>query len=111
MAKNIRIIYLYIVSFIALAMIVMGFVATVNAIASYCYPVVYYYGDSYYSDKDDYSYNSDDRYYEELAIETRNEKRESLKEGISYCAVTIVGTCLFTYHWKKIQTERKEGEK
>lgn len=111
MAKNIRIIYLYIVSFIALAMIVMGFVATVNAVASYCYPVVYYYGNSYYSDKDDYRYNSEDRYYEELAIETRNEKRESLKEGISYFAVTAVGTCLFGYHWNKIQSERKEVEK
>jgi len=99
MAKNIRIIYLYIVSFIALVMIVMGFISTVNAIASYCYPVVYYYGNSY---------GDVDNYTEELAIRTRNEKRESLREGISYCAVTVVGTCLFTYHWKKIQNERKE---
>ena len=111
MAKNIRIIYLYIVSFIALAMIVVGFVSTVNAIASYCYPVVYYYGGSYYSDKDDYTNYSDDRYYEELEIETRNEKRESLKEGISYFSVTIVGACLFGYHWNKIQSERKEEGK
>lgn len=112
MATNIRIIYLYVVSFIALAMIVVGFVSTVNAIASYCYPVVYYYGSSYYSDKDDYTYYYEDRYYEEeLAVETRNEKRESLREGISYFAVTAVGVCLFGYHWNKIQSERKEGEK
>ncbi len=111
MAKNIRIIYLYVVSFIALVMIVMGFIFTVNAIASYCCPVVYYYGGNYYSDKDDYSYYSDTRYYEELARETRNEKRESLREGISYFATLTVGTCLFTYHWKKIQNERKEEAK
>lgn len=111
MAKNIRTIYLYVVSFIALAMIVLGFVATVNAIASYYYPVVYYYGGSYYSDKDDYRGISDDRYYQELAIETKNEKRESLREGISYFATTVVGSCLFTYHWRKIQTERKEEGK
>lgn len=100
MAKNIRIIYLYIVSFIALSMIVVGFISTINAVASYCYPVVYYYQSYYDSD-----------YSEGLARETRNEKRESLREGISYSAVTIVGTGLFAYHWKKIQTERKEEDK
>ena len=105
MAKNIRTIYLYVVSFIALTMIVVGFVSTINAIVSYNYPVVYYYHGNYYKD-DDYSYN----YEEGLARETRNEKRESLKEGISYTAVTAVGTCLFAYHWKKIQNERKEEE-
>lgn len=109
MAKNIRILYLYIVSFIALSMIVIGFISTVNAIASYCYPVVYYYYGSYYDSDDDYNYNYN--YSEELARETRNEKRESLRQGISYSAVTVVGTCLFTYHWKKIQNERKEEEK
>ena len=111
MAKNVRILYLYIVSFIALVMIVVGFVSTINAITSYFYPVVYYYGGNYYSDKDDYTYYSNDRYAEELARETRNEKRESLREGISYFSVTAVGSCLFAYHWKKIQNERKEGDK
>ena len=47
----------------------------------------------------------------DVIVQTRNEKRESLKEGISYFAVTAVGTCLFGYHWNKIQSERKEGEK
>ena len=103
MAKNIRILYLYIVSFIAIAMVVVGFISTVNSIACYCYPVVYYYHSSY----DNYNYD----YAEGLARETRNEKRENLREGISYSAVTVVGTCLFAYHWKKIQNERKEEEK
>lgn len=111
MAKNIRILYLYIVSFIALVMIVVGFVSTINAVTSYFYPVVYYYGGSYYSDKDDYTYYSNDRYTEELARETRNEKRESLREAISYFSVTTVGGGLFAFHWKKIQNERKEGDK
>lgn len=111
MAKNIRILYLYVVSFIALVMIVVGFISTVNSIASYCYPVVYYYHSSSY-DYDDYKYtNYDNSYAEGLARETRNEKRESLREGISYSAVTVVGTCLFVYHWKKIQIERKEEGK
>lgn len=108
MAKNIRILYLYVVSFIALVMIVVGFISTVNSIASYCYPVVYYYHSSY---NDKYDSNYDYNYSEELARETRNEKRESLREGISYSAVTIVGSCLFVYHWKKIQNERKEEGK
>ena len=107
MAKNIRIIYLYIVSFIALAMMVIGFIYTVNAIASYCYPVVYYYGSYYDYDEENYNYD----YNEELARETRNEKRECLREGISYASVTVVGTCLFAYHWRKIQNERKEEVK
>ena len=111
MTKNIRILYLYIVSFIALVMIVTGFVATVNAITSYMYPVVYYYGGSYYSDKDDYSYYSINQYDEGLARETRNERKESIKEGISYVAVTAIGSFLFAYHWKKIENERKEGDK
>lgn len=110
MAKNIRILYLYVVSFIALVMIVAGFISVVNSIASYCYPVVYYYHSSYkYDDYNNKVY--DYSYAEGLARETRNEKRESLREGISYSAVTVVGTCLFAYHWKKIQNERKEGEK
>ena len=106
MAKNIRILYLYLVSLIALVMMVVGFISTVNRVASYYYPVVYYYPYDKY-DNNTYAYNYD----EGLARETRNEKRENIKEAISYSAVTVVGTCLFTYHWKKIQNERKEEEK
>ncbi len=99
MSKNIRIIYLYLVSFIALGMIVIGFITTVNSVSSYFFPIVNYY--SYYGED---SYNYD----EEIAIRTRNAKKESIKNAISSFTVIAIGTPLFIYHWKKIQIERKE---
>ena len=41
MAKYIRIIYLYVVSFISLGMLVAGIVATVSSITEYYFPTDY----------------------------------------------------------------------
>lgn len=93
MSKNIRTLYLYIVSFIALGMIVIGFVCTVNACASYFFPVVNYYD------------MSDSQ--EEMLIRERNKKTESIKEAISSGTVVAIGIPLYLYHFGKVQKERK----
>ncbi|MDD2627705.1 MAG: hypothetical protein PHR25_01365 [Clostridia bacterium] len=103
MSKNIRILYLYIISFIALCMIVGGFIGTVNGIASYYHPSVYHY----YTE---YNNASDSTYKENYEIRKRNAKRDSIKESITTASIVVIGAPLFMYHWSKIQEERKEGE-
>ena len=112
MSKNIRTIYLYIVSFISLFMIVVGVISTVAAMASYKYPQVYYYDSNTYEKEyvigniTDTSYD----YNEELLKRISDRKREHLREVYSSLAIVIVGTPLFMYHWGKVQKEfKKEG--
>ena len=50
-------------------------------------------------------------YYIGLARETRNAKRENLKDAISSFSVSVAGLVLFTYHWKKIQNEKNQEVK
>lgn len=92
MSKNIRTLYLYIVSFIALGMIVVGVICTVRACASYFFPVVSYYD------------TSDSK--EEVLIRERNKKTESVKEAISSGTVVIIGIPLYLYHFGKAQKEK-----
>lgn len=121
MSKNIRTLYLYIVSFIALSMIVGGIVSTVTAVASYNYPqVYYYYSDTKYNydyneyDNKDYYSNSttqtQENYNQELLKRITTKKREHLRGIFSSVAVVIVGTPLFMYHWGKVEQQaKKEG--
>lgn len=103
MSKNIRIVYLYLVSLITLGMIVIGIVCTITATTSYFFPVVNYY--NYY--KEDELHNEYD-YEEQLAINTRNEKKQSIREAISSVSIVAIGAPLYIYHFSKIQKERKE---
>ena len=101
MSKNIRFVYLYLVTFIALGMVVIGIVTAVNSITSYYYPSISYYY-SYDTDEDGTSYNK------EQEIRVRNAKISSLKGAISSFSVVVIGGAIYTYHWKKIQKERNE---
>ena len=93
MSKNIRTLYLYIISFITLGMMVIGFVSFVNGIASYAFPTV----SGYYSYDDDEYFKYNDEYIQDK----KDDKRESLRNTISSFAVIAIGTPLFVYHWKK----------
>lgn len=102
MAKYIRIIYLYIVSFISLSMLVGGIVATVSAITEYYFPTDYVFFKEeqttfYYYDSEDSIQND---------IDKRNEQRKQIKEIATDVAIIALAVPLYTYHWKKIQKER-----
>lgn len=126
MSKNIRILYLYIVSFITLCMMVGAFVGVVNTTVSYLAPSVNYYGSVYPMTKEgvavDTSVSSNttstttgettaiDNYKKGLAGERDVQKTKNLKSMFSAIAVLVVSAPLFIYHWSKIQKERKEEE-
>lgn len=103
MAKYIRIIYLYVVSFISLSMLVAGIVATVSSITEYYFPTNYVFfreeqTSSYYYSTDDVSKSE---------IDKRNEQRKQIKEIATDVAIVVLAIPLYTYHWKKIQKERE----
>lgn len=131
MSKNIRILYLYIVSFITLCMMVGSFVGIVNTTISYLYPTANYYG-GYYPATTTKDYVSTDvntgsgvisgdtsiydeqkaidAYKKGLADEELTQKRRSLKSIFGAIAVLVVATPLYIYHFGKIEKERKEEE-
>ncbi len=96
MSKNIRVLYIYIVSFITLGMIVIGSISFVNGVASYMFPKAYGYG----------SYAKDENFkYDTEYIQSRkNNQRDSIRNSISSLATVALGTPLFIYHSKKAST-------
>ena len=101
MTNNIRIIYLYIVSFITLSMIVGGIASVVNNITMYYYPNSYiFFNDS----SDDYIYDYSEA--NEKKIQRENYKREKIKNAIVSIAVVIIGGIMYKYHWNLIEKER-----
>jgi hypothetical protein len=94
MSKRIRVIYLYLVCLISLFLIVGAIISSVNYFAQYFFPTNSY---SYYS-------------VVERKLEMENDKIENLRNGISSLALLAVSTPLFIYHWKKVESERKELE-
>lgn len=103
MAKYIRIIYLYVVSFISLGMLVAGIVATVSSITEYYFPTDYVFFRE--EQTSSYYYSTDDASKGE--IDKRNEQRKQIKEIATDVAIVALAIPLYTYHWKKIQKERE----
>lgn len=108
--SKIRIIYLYSVCLITLFMAVGGFISSVNYIAQCSFPTsyyasTYYYGDKYVETEYDYKY---DAFYQKS--ERENEKIRNLKSSINSFALLIISAPIFAYHWRKIESERKESE-
>lgn len=132
-SKTIRIIYLYVVSFVTLMMIVGGFISTINAIATYLWPNNYNY---YYTTYDTQTYNLDkqrilndstltapqrndqisaidDKYATILQndsqekIREENERNSRLKNIFTSLAVLLVSIPLYIYHWRRIEKEKK----
>ncbi len=98
MNNNIRIIYLYVISFITLAMIVTGITSTVNNIASYFYPDDYVFFREY-----DYDDDYNDNYSYE--IEKENYKTEKIKDSVVSLVVVVMGAVLYKYHWNLVKKE------
>ena len=103
MTNNIRIIYLYIVSFITLGMIIGGISSAVNNVASYYYPDSYIFFENKANDKD-YIYDYQEK--RENEVRKENYKSERIKNAIVSGAVIVVGSIMYKYHWNIIEKER-----
>ena len=117
MKFNIRLIYLYLFSFVGLIVFVIGCVRLVdlglkvivfkNADIYVSYPVTPY--------KD----VNDARSKEQIALENEQQqkfqveesKRNRQREVSSSLAMIIVGGPLYLYHWRSIQKENKNSQK
>ena len=95
--SKIRTIYLYLVCLITLFMAIGGFISGIHYIAECFFPTSY--SDPF---KLSPSYTSGNSYLE-------NEKIRSAKASITSFALVAVACPIFMYHWKKVESERKES--
>ena len=107
MSNNFRTFYLYIVSLIALTMIIGGIVSTVNNITSYFFPDSYVFFNKETISEDDYSYIVDeDDETTKNEIRKANYKNEKIKNEVVSDVVIVVGGIMYKYHWNIIEKER-----
>lgn len=106
--SKLRNVYLYLVSFVALMMIIVGLIFTVQNITDVLYPTSYYY-ESLPLDKNGNLTPEDKKIYEENQKRSQeNQKKESKKSVAKSIAVVVVALPTFMYHWSKIEKEKKE---
>jgi hypothetical protein len=109
-SKNIRTLYLYVVSFLALMAMIYGTVTLVEKITNYIYPVDYAYDQTYinsYPEKGDYTIQDNSN---SIAIQQENTRIRTLREIFTSLAVIVVSVPLYSYHWAMAQKERKKEE-
>lgn len=109
-SKNIRTLYLYVVSFLALMAIIYGTVNLVEKITNYIYPVDYTYDQTYidsYNIKSDYTTQEDSL---DITTQRHNIQVRTLREIFTSVAIILVSVPLYSYHWLMVQKERKKEE-
>lgn len=107
MGSNVRVIYLYIVSFITLGMVITGIISTVNNIAYYFFPDDYVFFEEIDRDGQYYYDYSDE--LEKNEIEKSNYKREKIKNSVVSVVVIVIGAIMYRYHWNMIEKERNNA--
>jgi hypothetical protein len=114
--KNIRILYLYVVSFLALMAIIYGVVSLVEKVTNYFYPVDYVYNQPYVNSYDEKNYTiQDENEYTtqndyDVTIQRDNVQVRTLREMFTAIAIILVAVPLYGYHWTLAQKERKKEE-
>lgn len=113
-SKNVRIIYLYIVSFIALMIIIGGLINLSSCVARYFFPTDYYsYGytepakfNSSAIDENNTtdSTTSQDEYYKQ---QIENYKISALRDICTATITVVIAVILYSYHWRLVQKERE----
>lgn len=113
-SKNIRIIYLYIVSFITLMIIIGGLINLSSCVARYFFPTNYYaysYAepakiDSAVIDENNSQDNStsQDEYYKQ---QIENDKISALRDVFTSIITVVIASTLYGYHWRLVQKERE----
>lgn len=106
--SKLRNVYLYLVSFVALMMILIGLIFTVQNITDVIFPTNYYY-ETMPLDKDGNISDAEKLKYEESRkTSEENQRTQSKKSVAKSIAVVIVALPTFAYHWRKIEKEKKE---
>lgn len=106
--SKLRNIYLYLVSFVALMMIIAGTIFTVQSITDVLFPTNNYFQPEM-MDKTGNITSEDKKTYQENQIrQVENQKIESKKNVAKSVAVVVVALPVFMYHWRKIEKEKKE---
>ena len=106
--NKLRNVYLYLVSFVALMMILGGLIFTVQNITDVIYPTNYYY-ENYPVDKGSALTAEEKKLNEENKKKyDENRRTESKKSVAKSIAVVLVALPVFAYHWRKIEKEKKE---
>lgn len=111
--NNIRTLYLYVVSFLALMAIIFGTVNLVEKITNYLYPVNYNYEYKAYPIYDENGDVKPTTTAEDIlnrANEEKNAQNRTLREIFTSIAVLLVAGPLYNYHWAMAQKERKKEE-
>lgn len=106
--SKLRNIYLYLVSFVALMMIIAGTIFTVQSITDVLFPTNNYFQPEM-MDKTGNITSEDKKTSQENQIrQVENQKIESKKNVAKSVAVVVVALPVFMYHWRKIEKEKKE---
>lgn len=106
--SKLRNVYLYLVSFVALMMILGGLIFTAQNITDVIFPTNIYY-DAYPIDKEGNLSAEEKKLYEENQKKNEENRRTDSKKSVAKSiAVVIVALPTFMYHWKKIEKEKNE---
>ncbi len=113
--SKLRSIYLYLVSFVALMMILIGLIFTVQNITDVLFPTNYYYAPIPIEKTKGMTEEELKKIEQENKINEQNEKMNyqnqitnTKKNVAKSVAVVIVALPTFAYHWRKIEKEKKE---
>lgn len=107
--SKLRNVYLYLVSFVALMMILIGTIYTVQNLTDVLFPTNYYTDPMVYQ-KTDMTTEEKAAYEQSLVINERNSRIDRQKSVAKSVAVVVVAIPTFVYHWRKIEKEKKEQQ-
>jgi len=112
MKFSLRLLYLYLFSFVGLLIVVIGSIQLVNlGIKTYIFPEAdnYYYRETL-PQKLDEEGNPVEVDEEAVMMQQKEDtKRQRQRELANTLAMLVVGTPLYLYHWKTIQKEAKKS--
>lgn len=106
--SKLRNVYLYLVSFVALIMILTGLIFTVQNITDVLFPTNYYYEQIPNEKMGSLSAEDKKLYEENQKRNDQNRRTESKKNVAKSIAVVVVALPTFVYHWRKIEKEKNE---
>lgn len=106
--SKLRNVYLYLVSFVALMMILIGLIFTVQNITDVLFPTNYYYETVPIEKEKTMSEEEKKSYEESRRINEQNQRNQDKKDVAKSIAVVVVALPTFAYHWRKIEKEKKE---
>lgn len=111
---NIRLVYLYLVSFVSLMMLVIGTVQLIQAAVEFAYPPpVYYPGPLEVKERAANQNLPADVLEEQARLERERQERQAeyqrARQLAGALSLLVVALPLYRYHWRRIQAENGGG--